>query len=54
MDNAPTHKSKIIKPLMENINAIYTPQYSPMFNPIEEVFSKLKRDIYNSICENNS
>ena len=28
---------------MNNINLLYTPAYSPEFNPIEETFSEIKR-----------
>ena len=51
MDNIPFHKSKrIIKLIKDSGNyPLYIPPYSPDFNPIEEVFSKLKSFIRNKI-----
>jgi len=45
MDNASIHKSKTVKPYYEerNIKPIFNVPYSPDFNPIEAVFSKVKR-----------
>ena len=44
MDNISFHKSDEIKNIIieSGNNYIYTPPYSPDFNPIEEIFSKLK------------
>ena len=44
MDNVSFHHSKIIKNYInsKNWNIIYTPPYSPNFNPIENIFSKIK------------
>ena len=44
MDNVSFHKSKRIKELIEETNnkILFIPPYSPDFNPIEEVFSKMK------------
>jgi transposase len=44
MDNARFHHSKIIKDYCDTKNwqIIYTPPYSPWFNPIERVFSIIK------------
>lgn len=51
MDNVSFHKSKRIRELIEDSGncIIYIPPYSPDFNPIEEVFSKLKSYICNII-----
>jgi transposase len=45
MDNVPFHKSKKIRDLVNSKGhqIIYIPPYSPQCNPIEEVFSELKR-----------
>ena len=57
MDNASIHKKLNIT---NNANIIYTPPYSPEFNPIELCFSQIKRcfrnmyvtkDVKNAICE---
>ena len=53
MDNVSFHKSKIIKNIFNNSTnkLLFIPPYSPQFNPIEEVFSQLKRNIkYISKC----
>lgn len=44
MDNVPFHKSETIKNMIESTGAklIYSPPYSPEFNPIEEMWSKIK------------
>jgi transposase len=44
MDNLPAHKVQGIQEAIEAVGAslIYLPPYSPDFNPIEMVFSKLK------------
>ena len=51
MDNVAFHKSIKIKKLVERSgnHIIYIPPYSPDFNPIEEVFSKLKSYIKSKI-----
>ena len=43
-DNLPTHKVAGVKEIIEACGAtiLYLPPYSPDFNPIEQVFSKLK------------
>ena len=45
MDNVKFHHSKIIKELakQKGWDILYTPAYSPIFNPIEGVFSIVKR-----------
>lgn len=45
MDNVSFHKSKVLMELIKNKKRkiIYTPPYSPQYNPIEEVFSEIKR-----------
>ena len=44
MDNLGSHKVAGIKEAIEGVGAraLYLPPYSPDFNPIEQVFSKLK------------
>ena len=44
MDNLSSHKVAGVKPAIEAAGAAlrYLPPYSPDFNPIEQVFSKLK------------
>ena len=44
MDNVSFHKSKIIKETLKDFNVIYTPPYSPQFNPIEFIYSIIKRN----------
>jgi transposase len=44
IDNLPAHKVAGVKDIIEKAGAklMYLPPYSPDFNPIEQVFSKLK------------
>ena len=44
MDNMRTHHSKAVKKVIDKlkINVIYLPPYSPDFNPIENMWSKIK------------
>ncbi len=44
MDNMRTHHSKAVKKIIEElkINVIFLPPYSPDFNPIEKMWSKIK------------
>ena len=46
MDNIPFHHSKEIAAIaaMHGVRILFTPPYSPRFNPIEMVFSLLKRE----------
>lgn len=48
LDNASIHHSKLIKNycMSKNIELLYTPPYSPWFNPIELAFSIVKRSYY--------
>ena len=50
MDNVRFHKSKNIQELINNSQhtAHFLPPYSPMFNPIETCFSKLKNHVKRS------
>lgn len=45
MDNLSSHKSTQAVRVIEAVGArvVYLPPYSPDFNPIENIFSKLKR-----------
>lgn len=45
MDNAPFHKSKKTKELIESVGCTlkYQPEYSPDLNPIEQQWSVIKR-----------
>jgi transposase len=47
MDNLTAHKGPRVKELIEErgCELVYLPPYSPDFNPIEEAFSKIKRQI---------
>lgn len=51
MDNVIFHKTRIVKDYVASINAniLYTPPYSPEYNPIELAFSKIKT-IYRKQC----
>jgi transposase len=44
MDNLTVHKSKVVNPFYEKLNImpIWNVPYSPEFNPIESVFSRVK------------
>lgn len=44
MDNVAFHKSKLLKEYVNSIKSkiLYTPPYSPQYNPIELAFSKIK------------
>ena len=44
MDNMRTHHAKAVREVIDNlkINVIYLPPYSPDFNPIEKMWSKIK------------
>ncbi len=44
MDNMRTHHAKAVKKVIDElqINVIYLPPYSPDFNPIENMWSKIK------------
>ena len=44
MDNLSAHKSKGVQKRIENAgcSVLFTPPYSPEFNPIEEAWAKLK------------
>ncbi len=44
MDNLPAHKAAGVQDAIEAAGArlLYLPSYSPDFNPIEQVFAKLK------------
>ena len=50
LDNVAFHHSKKVKTLAASRGweLLYTPPYSPWFNPIEGVFSIVKRDFYKS------
>jgi transposase len=52
LDNVSFHHSKVVKELFvsKGIEALYTPPYSPWFNPIELCFSIVKRAY--STCQN--
>jgi transposase len=47
MDNAPIHKPVAIRKLIEGrgYKSIYLPPYSPLLNPVEEFWSKVKAGI---------
>ena len=47
MDNLQTHKVAGVAAAVEDRDAriLYLPPYSPDFNPIEQVFSKIKNEL---------
>ena len=47
LDNVSIHHSKLFKSyiLTNNLNIIYNVPYSPEYNPIELMFSKLKKNV---------
>jgi hypothetical protein len=47
MDNAAFHKTDLVRNFFKdnNLTFLYLPPYSPMLNPIEECFSKVKNSI---------
>lgn len=56
LDNVSFHHSQVVKTLcLENKwNLLYTPPYSPQFNPIEGIFSIIKRTYYKTGLIENS
>ena len=50
LDNVAFHHSNVIKEFAneQNLILLYTPPYSPWFNPIEGIFSIVKRHYYKS------
>ena len=52
LDNVSFHHSKIVKDFSQEqgIHLLYVPAYSPWFNPIEGVFSVVKRHFYMHRC----
>lgn len=55
LDNAKIHHAKIVKEYIEtnNINLLFNVAYSPEFNPIENMFSKLKKLVKDCSDNNN-
>jgi len=51
MDNVSFHRSKRVQELLDlnNIKTLFIPPYSPQYNPIEQVFSRLKREYKENI-----
>jgi transposase len=47
MDNLATHKMADVRPIIETAGArlLYLPPYSPDFNPIENMWSKIKQSL---------
>ena len=59
MDNAPIHHDQQVQDLVDNAGCLlwFLPGYSPDMNPIEEVFSQMKRSLQSNAavyqsCEN--
>jgi len=48
MDNARFHKTQLVHESINNkeFNVLYTPPYSPEYNPIELVFGQIKQSFY--------
>uniref|UniRef100_A0A0A9XRL8 Insertion element IS630 uncharacterized 39 kDa protein n=1 Tax=Lygus hesperus TaxID=30085 RepID=A0A0A9XRL8_LYGHE len=53
MDNARIHKAAAVKRFIEEVRfqVHYLPPYSPMFNPVEKAFSKIKCHARNILSE---
>lgn len=56
MDNASIHKTKQFKETMtsKGFQVVYTPPYSPEFNPIELVFGIIKKKFYKERYNNDN
>ena len=56
MDNASIHKTKELKEILNHkkYNVVYTPPYSPEFNPIEMVFGNIKHHYYKHRYDSNT
>lgn len=56
LDNVSFHHSKIIQELVNNMNCelLFVPPYSPWYNPVEGVFSIVKRHYYQNISIEDS
>lgn len=54
LDNARIHHSRLLHELKTKINFIYNIPYSPEYNPIEHVFSKVKHLIKNKSNTNRN
>jgi transposase len=56
MDNISFHKSACIQKALEKhgVSVIFIPPYSPQFDPIEEVFSHLKREFREQLLQETS
>ena len=54
LDNARIHHAKIVEKACEilNINLIFLQPYCPDLNPIEDVWRKIKSEVYKSIYDN--
>jgi len=52
LDNVAFHHSKVVKEYAQEqgLHLLYVPAYSPWFNPIEGVFSVVKRHFYSHRC----
>jgi transposase len=52
LDNLSSHKRATIKQLIEAAGAqlVFLPPYSPDFNPIEMIFSKIKQSLCSMAC----
>ena len=56
LDNAAIHKTKLVKETAHQlgIELLYVPPYSPWFNPIEGIFSIVKRAFYKDLSIDES
>jgi len=53
LDNYRVHHAKIVEKACEilNIRLIFLPPYSPFLNPIEDVWGKIKKELYKSFLK---
>ena len=56
MDNVSFHRSCVVKETLDamGVDVLYTPPYSPWFNPIEMCFSIVKRKYYKTLAIHQS
>lgn len=53
LDNAAIHRAKAVSAFVETVerlSLVYLPPYSPEFNPIEQVWAYVKRNVLGNFC----